>query len=490
MSAGGPEHRPVDVWLDDPLATGEWRLQRRARLRPGPDGTSSTSPTWLPLRRRARRSISGEAAVPADLKHVLGGQSWRSISTLLSRIQGHRLVLDQILADWLDEGWIEVEERASGKPERWTVERIRLSPAGAEVLYQRPQRQHEQQRQTAQALLLAKMAGWRNDADRALTVWQGNERLLAVANRLASIAAEQEEALAAGEWRPVPDLGRAQRAGDAPHRRWIASLRGILAHLASGKWQYERTLAAVWLGDSKELRQEGRAIAEYLGLQSLNDIGIVAHTPVVLSWGDFRAVCNGYQVDGRAGIPFVALAAETIRGAHEWSVVREAIFVIENQTAFETALRPPLFDAHALYLFSGGHAGLAERELLKAWLDAAPAVPWHVWTDWDPGGIRIQMDWARWAEDHSLPQPRPWLWERQWLERWSLHGRPLSDDQQHLLSRLTHPLAERLQDSGKWIEQEAVLWELGQMGQTLLGLPVEADTPDVNQGSVRDSQNW
>ena len=152
------------------------------------------------------------------------------------------------------------------------------------------------------------MAGWHEDAERAREIWQSNEQMLLLVEKLATIAAAQEEALSDDKWESIPDLPQPQRPGDAPHRRWIGAFRGILAHLSSGQWQYERTLSAVWLGDSKELHQERRAIADYLGLQDLSEIDIFPHTPVVLSWGAFTACCNGRPLDGRAGVPFVALS--------------------------------------------------------------------------------------------------------------------------------------------------------------------------------------
>jgi hypothetical protein len=462
--------RLFETWLAEPEPQEPWLIQRRARVQVGPALDEQAPPRWLPLRRRWRGTPAPEAPLPPDLKAAFNGQGWRSIPMLLSRIQGHRLVLDQKIAGWLDDGWVEVEEVASGVPETWTIRRVRLSAAAAGLLYLQPEQERHVQRQAEMAALSAKMAGWPDDAARARAAWRDDARMLALVELLAGIAAAQEGALREARWEPIPGLPQAQRPGDAPHRRWIGALRGILAHLSSEQWQYERTLSAVWLDDSKALHQERHAIAEYLGLPDLSEIGVFPHTPVVLCWGCFTASFEGHTLDGRAGMPFVALSAETIRAAQDWTIEADAIVAIENQTAFETALRPPLRDDRALCLFSGGHAGLAERELLKAWLSAAPDLPWHVWTDWDAGGVRIQMDWARWAREHGLRAPRPWLWEPERLQGWAQHGKPLSDGQRQLLQSLGHPLAQELLDLGVWMEQEAVLREMGAMGQTLLSI--------------------
>jgi hypothetical protein len=158
-----------------------------------------------------------------------------------------------------------------------------------------------------------------------------------------------------------------------------------------------------------------------------------------------------------AGVPFIVLSAETVRMLDNVHVLATRLLVIENQTAFEAILRPPLRDDSTLYLFSGGHPGYAERELVATWMHAASELSWYVWTDWDLGGVRIQADWERWAEKQGLPKPKPWMWSRESLNRWCSLGQPLVKHEQADLLSLAHPLAEQLVEAGYTLEQEAVL---------------------------------
>jgi hypothetical protein len=457
--------RSSEGWRRDLEWPDGWRAQRRARVRTCQECRVEEVTLWLGRRQRGLMAPLSDT-IPDELKELFGGRGWLPATALLTRTKGHRLMLDEKLRDWLEAGWVDVEERASGYPPIWMIEKARLSPFLADHLYARPKRERAERLAAEMCALLDKMAGWQADAEQGRELWQDNEQMTGLIDRLAQIAAAQEAAMQAGSWVALPDLP--QRLGDAPHRRWIALLRGLLAHVASGQWQYERAFAAVWLGDSKELAGERAEIARYLGLEHLSDIALFPHTPVVLCWGRFAASCHGHPVDGEAGVPFVALSALTVRTATDWAIAADAVLVIENQTAFETALRPPLLDQRALYLFSGGHAGMAERELLKRWLTARPDLLWYVWTDWDPGGVRIQADWQRWAEEQTLSAPHAWLWHEDLFDRWRERGRELSETQQQALLRMNSPLAAWLLKQGLWWEQEAVLGYLAALGRPAL----------------------
>ena len=113
-----------------------------------------------------------------------------------------------------------------------------------------------------------------------------------------------------------------------------------------------------------------------------------------------------------------------------------------------------------LYLFGSGHAGYTERALVRLWLNAQPHLPWDVWTDWEVGGVRIQLDWAQWAEQQQLLPPTPWLWQEAALTQWREWGRPLAPETAQALAALQHPLADKLIAAGYTLEQEAILTEL------------------------------
>jgi hypothetical protein len=269
-----------------------------------------------------------------------------------------------------------------------------------------------------------------------------------------AILRDQEQALRNGQWVAIPNTNK--QPGGAPHQRWLRILRGILALLATDRWEYERTFSALELGDSKQLTRDRPQIETYLGVE-LELLGLFRHTTVAYCWGPFAARFEEHIIDGRVGAPFVALSAQTVRKLTDVKVSATHILTVENQTAFETVLRPPLRQDAILYLFSSGHAGYAERELLAAWLRAATELSWHIWTDWDAGGVRIQADWARWANEHRLPKPQPWMWDKVSLARWHSLGQPLAESDRATLLSLRHPLAERLVESGYTLEQEAVL---------------------------------
>ncbi|HNT75678.1 MAG TPA: DUF2220 family protein [Anaerolineae bacterium] len=451
--------RALTEWRPAP-EPGGWTVAYEHKLHRCAECGAEKSVRTTGRRHRYRDTQRCDAPVPPALSKMLTTTRFKAVAQVMAALGQNRLEIEPQIQEWLKAGWIEIEETQDVATRAWQVQALRLSPSAAESLIHQPHAARQQQQQDTLATALAGLAGWQMDLATAREYWDDDPQVSALFPRLESLLQAQEQALRQGEWLALPDTR--QRPGDAPHRRWLQVLRGLLALLAADHWEYERTFSARWLGDSKQLGRDRQGLEAYLDIH-FEHVSLWDHTPIVYCWGAFQAACAGYPLDGRAGVPFVALAAESIGALREIQVSARYVLVIENQTAFETLLRPPLRRDAVLYLFSGGHAGYAERELLCAWLTAAPGLPWYLWTDWDVGGVRIQQDWARWAADRHLAAPVAWLWDQASLARWYAWGHPLTDDQRIQLVALSHPLAESLLQAGYTLEQETVLPELNPM---------------------------
>lgn len=443
-------------WCDDTEATA-WLISAAYRVRCCQICGACQRQQPKGLRHRQRTVVRTATQPPKTLLSLLSPERFKPFSLLLTAAQKNRLEMNRQLEEWLEDGWIEVEEKQDYASRAWEIERVRLSRAATALLIDEPRKRGDQTAQQLQESSLASLIGWRGDYERAVNLWHSNPETLALLSRLGDLLQTQEGALRANQWVPFP--GSNLRAGDAPHRRWLSVFRGLLAFLTHEQWEYERTFSARWLNDSKQLAHDRQGLEDYLGVR-FETLGLFRHTPVVYCWGDFEAQYEGIGIDGRAGSPFVALAAETIYALQQLKVRANRLLVIENQTAFETLLHPPLRQDDCLYLFSSGHAGQAEREQVRRWFQVAPGLHWYLWTDWDFGGVRIQQDWSHWAVEHNLPAPIAWMWDDAALERWRAWGQPLTDHQQTQLAALEHPLARRLLRFGYSLEQETVLSDL------------------------------
>lgn len=440
-------------WREEPAENG-WRIVRLYKHQRCSECDAVKSARVTDDRRKNRIEIRQNSRPPATLLKIVSVKQWQPLDKILKAVGGNRLDLELLLGEWLREGWIQVEERREPYHNKWQVTKARLSEAAHKELIEQPQLNAQTHRQEEIEALLLLLKGWRTELTIAQQIWNGDNKIEPLLNRLELILARQEDALQNQQWVALPDTN--QRPGGTAHQRWLRIARGLVALLVANQWQYERTFSAHWLDDSKQLMRNRQLIEQYLDIK-LEDVGLFRHTPIVYCWGPFEATHNGRSVNGKAGSPFIALTAETIRELTELQVRAESIIVIENQTAFETMLRAPLRQDNVLYLFSGGHAGLAERKLLFSWLHATPNISWWVWTDWDLGGVRIQMDWDRWAISKGLPSPHPWKWDEHSLIRWRSFGQALRDSERDKLLNLSHPLAEELVRAGYTLEQEAVL---------------------------------
>ncbi len=450
--------RSKTVWQEASDAPEEWQISQQARLRLCAEcGQQQSDAALLGARRRQRRTLPSDLAEPTALRSAIPPRQWGKINDIVAKLPGNRLEIEEQLQAWLADGWLEVEEQQEKYRPQWQMVKARLSAAAYERLVAQPE-QAQQSAASAEIIeLLRLLAGWETDIAQARRIWAGDEVKTAVLDRIAAIFPAQIAALQQGRWQPLPDT--TQQTGGPVQRRWLRILRGLAALLSGAEAVYERAFAAQWLGDSKGLIRERRPLADYLGV-AWEQLGLYRHTPVALCWGDFVAEFAGYALNGRAGSPFVALAAETVKGCTITSLQARALLIVENQTAFEALLQPNLRQDDLLYLFGSGHAGYTERALLRLWLNAQPHLPWYVWTDWDVGGVRIQLDWAQWAEAQRLSLPTPWLWEAEWLVKWRVWGRPLTPETRYALEGLQHPLANTLLQVGRSLEQEAVLAEL------------------------------
>ncbi|MBN2002640.1 MAG: DUF2399 domain-containing protein [Anaerolineae bacterium] len=448
--------RTITEWRSEPEA-GRWVIQCEYKVRRCTECGQEKWSRPTARRRRYREKLPQSIPSPTTLEGILTPSRFKSVAQVMAATERNRLDIEAQIQEWLDLGWAEVEETQHSATRAWQVQKLRLSPAAEERLIHTPQAMREQHQQQALLDALAHLKGWREDLCTAKRYQADDPELTTLLGRLESVLDDQEQSLQNGMWVSLP--GTQQRPGDAPHQRWLRVLRGLLALLTTDYWEYERTFSARWLGDSKQLGRERQELEAYLDI-SFEQIGLFRHTPLAYCWGPFQATYAKYTLDGRAGNPFIALTVETIRALREIRVAAQAILVVENQTAFETLLRPPLCRDDVLYLFSSGHAGYAERALLHAWLTATPNLPWYIWTDWDVGGVRIQQDWAKWADNHHLAAPVAWMWDQATLIRWGAWGHPLTDEQRTQLLGLSHPLASSLLQAGYTLEQETVLPEL------------------------------
>jgi hypothetical protein len=446
--------RTITIWQDEPADAG-WHTSRRYRRQQCVTCGQTRDLRPERYRRRYRVTSIDPAQEPQNLRRLLPPKRWRMLDDLVGIASLSRPDLVGLLEEWLYMGWVVVEEQQDIITGRWHLERVRLSDAAHTILIAQPQAERLDRNQAAQHHMLSMLTGWREDLATAMVASSGDMLVAALLARLESICNDQERGLQVDEWAALP--GTKQRLGGPVHRRWLLVIRGLLDLLARPRWEYERTFAARWLGDSKALGDDRKVIADYLELpEGLERVGLFRHTPVVACWGPWIAYCGDRAIDGMAGVPFVALAGLTIPMLTDMRVDADAILVIENQTAFETLLRAPLRHDRLLYLFSSGFPGYAERELLACWLRLRP-LSWWVWTDWDAGGVRIQEHWRQWAEAQLLPAPYPWMWDTASLERWGAYGRALKPTERTALERLTHPLADRLLSFGYQLEQERAL---------------------------------
>lgn len=449
--------RSKTAWQEAPDAPEGWQISQQVRLRVCAECDQAQEGVFLGRQRRQRHTLSPDLAEPAGLRPVIPQRQWGSIDRILAKLPGNRLEVEEQLQAWLAEGWLEVEEVQEKYRQGWQMAKVRLSGAAYERLIAQPAQAQQSAASEEIVGLLEALAGWERDVAQARQLWNEDAARTAVLNLITTILPPQIAALQQGQWLPLPSVN--QQTGGPVQKRWLCILRGLAALLSSAEPMYERAFAAQWLRDSKGLLRERRPLADYLGIE-WEQLGLYRHSPVALCWGDFVGEFAGYAINGRAGSPFVALAAETVQGLTAVQLHARALLVVENQTAFEALLQPSWRQDDLLYLFGSGHAGYTERGLVKAWLTAQTELPWYIWTDWDLGGVRIQMDWAQWAEAQRLPLPTPWLWEAARLAQWRMWGRPLTPETRYALEGLQHPLANKLLQVGCSLEQEAVLAEL------------------------------
>jgi hypothetical protein len=406
----------------------------------------------LGKRRRCHMRIQ---AKPGNVAlETLPVKQWRSLDILIRALHQNRLQLLETLGTWLETGWIEVEETLMNQ--EWQIERVRLAAQAAARQAEQQRTVQTEREQYAVRQMSTVLEGWQQDYQIALALHQGEADLLAVLTHIGQLLDEQTKALAVGTCVPLP--GTAHRKGGTTHQRWIAILRGLVNLLAYPRTEYERVFSATWLGGSKVFMRDRTAIAQFLSIPGgFERIGLVKHTPVVYCWGAWQATMMTYTIDGRAGVPFVSITADTIAQLQHVCVHADQLIVIENQTVFEMMLHPTSRQVSTLYLFGAGFPGHAERALVAVFLHAKPDLPWFIWTDCDIGGVHIQQHWYDWAMRMHLPSPQPYGWTQRALLAWQPVGVPLTADERKQLKNMAHPLAQMLYACGYTVEQEAMM---------------------------------
>lgn len=404
------------------------------------------------VRRRYRRAQE-ETEPPVILKKLKAVQ-WSTLDTLINIMNLNIFEVQERLIEWVEEGWIEIEEQLVDLD--WQIERVRLSP----LLVRRKKEQRiitqgTREQQTIQYLSTL-LNQWRLEYQEAIQKHHEESELIAVIEHIRNLFEVQEHALKAGMCRSL--TGTTMMAGGLPHQRMVAILRGILELLAHPRIEYERIFSARWLHDSKAFYRERTELEIFLDLKGgLRRIGLVRHTPIVLSSGPWRARYGEYAIDGRAAISFTSIPSDMLSHLEDIQVDADYLLIIENRTPFELLVQSSRRNRRALYLDGAGFPGHAERGLVALWLRANPRLSWFVWTDFDQGGVGIQQCWLDWAMQEHLPTPRPYRWTRLDLDLCQRIGRPLTEEKRAKLTRINHPLAKLLCEWGYTAEQEAIL---------------------------------
>ena len=451
----------------EPCQNHTWRRATDWRQEEGGDGwsvqrlyrvvrcTSCSEQTFIqPLTKRRRYRTDRSSTADPSLFDHLSKTRWRALDTLIRDLHRNRLDLLDLLSEWLESGWVEVEEKLVNQD--WQIDQARIAPPlAAERAEQRHLVQDAREKQAVKRLATV-LKGWRRDYQAAIDKHCEEGDLLEILTRLYHLLDEQENALATGRCAPL--TGTTMLRGGLPHQRWVALLRGIVDLFASPRIEHERVFSARWLQDSKAFRKERAALKKFLAIPGgFERIGLVQHTPVVLSWGAWRATFMDYIIDGRAAFTFTSTPADTIAYLQGMQVAADSLLIVENRSPFEFLVHPRRRQANTLYMDGAGFPGHAERELVARWLRAKPTLPWFVWTDFDIGGVSIQRHWHDWARQEQLPLPRPYRWTREDLSDCHVLGVPLNNEQREKLERMNHPLAQLLCECGYTMEQEAVL---------------------------------
>lgn len=333
-----------------------------------------------------------------------------------------------------------------------------MGPLYLLVLQKKEQQAMIQDTRDAQAIqnLSSSLRDWIQDYQEALQKHQKESDVMTVIEHIHLLFEEQEQALLEGTC--IQLTGTTMIAGGLPHQRMVAVLRGILELLAHPRLEHERIFSARWLHNSKAFSKERMEVEMLLELEGgLKRIGLVRHTPTVLSCGPWKAKYQEYAIDGRAAFSFIATPADTFPHLEDIQVAADEILIIENRTPFELLVQPSRRKTRTLYLDGAGFPGHAERELVALWLRANPSLSWFVWTDFDQGGIGIQQCWLDWATQEQLPPPQPYRWTRLDLNVCESIGHPLTEEKRAKLECRKHPLAELLCEWGYTAEQEAIL---------------------------------
>jgi hypothetical protein len=444
--------RKVNVWVTEPAAK-DWHIDTQIRQSICTICERQRSENYTGVRKRYRSTFQNRTNIPQWLVTIPLARG-RGLDELITILGKNRLEIEDLVGDWLDAGYVVVEEHQSKSNSVYIMNRIWLTETAQQHLIVKPQAEKSAEDMKAKQKLLNLLNSWQNDYTVALQIHHLDSELCQVIEKIAGWLKDQVSALEADRWVALPLSS--QRSGSTAHQRWLAVLRGTLKLLANNHWEYERTFSSRWLGDSKAFSADRRNIEKYLQIEGgFERLGLVRHTPVIRCWGAWQTRFGDYVIHGQAGTPFITLSALTIQNLQDIRIDAEQILIIENQTVFETLLREP--NLQTLYLFGSGFSGYAEREILLQWLKAKPSLTWSVWTDYDVGGVRIQRFWKDWAIQHNLPQPKSYLWILENLQKWVSLGKPLTTTEHNALVQIDDNLAHILLTVGYKIEQEALL---------------------------------
>jgi hypothetical protein len=363
--------RKVNVWVAEQRTKG-WHIDIQMSRSSCTICSQYRSEYDTGIRRRQRTFLQNQTNIPQWLTKIPLSHG-RNLDELIQMLRINRLEVEEIVRDWLDAGYLIVEEHRAKNNGNYIIDRIWLTDIARQELIDKPQAEKSSEDKQTKQKLLNLLAGWQDDYTVALEIHHHDIELCQLIENLANLLKDQVLALEANQWKAFPLSS--QRPGSTAHQRWLAVLRGTLNLLAKNHWEYERTFSAYWLSDSKAFSSDRRNIEKYIQIEGgFERLGLVRHTPITRCWGAWKAKCLDFEVYGQAGNPFIALSALTIQNLQDLHIDADHIFIIENQTVFETLLREP--EPRTLYLFGSGFSGYAERNLLLKWFEAKPSLTW------------------------------------------------------------------------------------------------------------------
>lgn len=281
-----------------------------------------------------------------------------------------------------------------------------------------------------------------------------NESLAA----MAAFWADQLEQLQAGTAAILDATGDQLLTSRAPrYPRVIRATIKIAENQSAGRVQLFDELGIQVTGNTKDLRNDRPILRSICG-GSLAGYGIVEPTQLIEIAGPVRFHNADFDLTSRAH-PF-GLATDLVDKAKIDASSAELV-VIENPTSFYYSLRARAFDG-AICLLADGRLSAPQRTLISR-LVGAGVREVRAWCDIDPAGIMIADDIRNAANGARF---NPLLLDVTSFERAPVRRKIVGQNLRYAKTLAGKdawysPLAQVVQKSGEWVEQEALHGEVG-----------------------------